>query len=177
MKKSLARSSVALAALVLAASAAAQPEHGRREEADQGRRDGPPHGMQAPVQTAPPRAAIRPAEPHAGPSGYERLSEPRGWNARPSQIDRDAYQHNYQAPRSFRIGPYPPPPGWRRRHWVYGDVLPRPYWTASYILSDYWLFGLEVPPVGFEWVRVGPDALLIDVATGRVLQVEYGLFY
>ena len=62
------------------------------------------------------------------------------------------------------------------RHWGYGDRLPRAYWTSQYILADYWLFALEVPPVGYEWVRVDGDALLIDINTGEVLQSEYGVF-
>jgi Ni/Co efflux regulator RcnB len=33
-----------------------------------------------------------------------------------------------------------------------------------------------VPPAGYEWVRVGADALLVNTATGEVLQVEYGVF-
>jgi Ni/Co efflux regulator RcnB len=52
----------------------------------------------------------------------------------------------------------------------------RVFWAPRYFLSDYWLFGLEVPPVGYEWVRYGDDALLIDVNTGMILQVEYGVF-
>jgi Ni/Co efflux regulator RcnB len=62
------------------------------------------------------------------------------------------------------------------RHWGYGDRLPRACWAPQYLLADYWLFGLEVPPVDFEGVRVGADALLIDVHTGEVLQAEYGVF-
>jgi Nickel/cobalt transporter regulator len=38
------------------------------------------------------------------------------------------------------------------------------------------LGGLEIPPVGCEWVRDGDDALLIDTNTGAILQVEYGAF-
>ena len=53
---------------------------------------------------------------------------------------------------------------------------PRAFWASEYYLSDYWLFGLEVPPVGYEWVRNGADALLIDTNTGEILQVEYGVF-
>jgi len=34
-----------------------------------------------------------------------------------------------------------------------------------------------LPPVGCEWVRVGSDALLVDIWTGEVLSVEYGLFW
>ncbi len=117
-----------------------------------------------------------PAEPHAGPSGYQRVTEPKGWNARPATVDRGAYQHNFQAARSFKIGPYHRPAGWVSHHWGYGEILPRAFWGPQYILADYWLFALEVPPMGYEWVRVGADALLINVNTGEVLQAEYGVF-
>jgi Ni/Co efflux regulator RcnB len=123
-----------------------------------------------------PRAVARPAEPHPGPSGYQRVTEPKGWNARPPTVDRPTYQHNYQAARSYRIGPYHRPAGWVARRWGYGDILPRAYWASSYIIGDYWLFALEVPPAGYEWVREGDDALLIDVNTGEVLQAEYSVF-
>jgi Ni/Co efflux regulator RcnB len=115
-------------------------------------------------------------EAHAGPRGYQRVTEPKGWNARPATINRQTYNHNYQAARSYHIGPYHPPAGWAPHRWAYGQILPAAYWTANYILADYWLFGLEVPPVGAEWVRDGDDALLISTANGEILQVEYGVF-
>ncbi len=118
----------------------------------------------------------REGEPHPGPSGYQRPAEPPGWNARPSVVDRGAYQHNFQAARSFHIGPYQRPPGWVERRWAYGQILPRGFWGPQYILADYWLFGLEVPPAGFEWVRYGADTLLINIENGEILQAEYGVF-
>jgi Ni/Co efflux regulator RcnB len=131
----------------------------------------------------PPRehaAAARPAprqgEPHPGPTGYKRAAEPKGWNTRPSTVDRTAYQHNYQAARSFRIGPYHRPPGWTSHRWGFGEILPRAYWGPQFILADYWLFALEVPPAGYEWVRDGNDALLVNTDSGEILQVEYGVF-
>ena len=146
---------LAVALLLGAGSAAAQPAH-----------EGHPG----------PRGEARQGEAHVGPSGYPRVTEPPGWNARPGTVDRGAYQHNFQAPRSFRIGPYHRPPGWVDRRWGYGQFLPRAYWAAQYVLADYWLFGLEVPPNGFEWVRVGGDAILVSILNGEVLQVEYGVF-
>jgi len=122
------------------------------------------------------RAPAHPVEPHQGPQGYQRVTEPRGWNARPATVDRGSYQHNFQAARSYRIGPYHRPRGWVAHHWGYGEILPRAYWASEYILSDYWLFALEVPPAGYEWVRDGNDALLINTDTGEILQVEYGVF-
>jgi Ni/Co efflux regulator RcnB len=128
------------------------------------------HGHEAP------RPAAHPAEPHQGPKGYQRVEEPKGWNARPATVDRGAYQHNFQAARSYHIGPYHRPPGWTSHHWGYGEILPRAYWGPQYLISDYWLFALEVPPAGYEWVRDGSDAMLISTDTGEILQVEYGVF-
>jgi Ni/Co efflux regulator RcnB len=122
-----------------------------------------------------PHPAARP-EPHPAPRGYHPVVAPRGWNVRPKTADPAAYGHNYQAPRTFKIGPYHPPGGWTAQRWTYGETLPRAYWAAEYLLADYWLFGLEVPPVGYEWVRDGSDAILVNVNTGLILQVEYGVF-
>jgi len=147
-------------------------EHGGEHPG--GEHGGPPGGGEhGGPQNAPERRA---AEPHAGPRGYQRVEEPHGWNARPQTVDRDAYRHNFQAQRSFHVGPYHRPHGWYDHHWAYGEILPRPFWTAPYLLADYWLFALEVPPVGYEWVRYGSDALLVNVANGEILQVEYGVF-
>jgi Ni/Co efflux regulator RcnB len=122
------------------------------------------------------RPAAHQVEPHPGPHGYQRVTEPKGWNARPKTVDRTTYQHNYQAARRYKIGPYHPPQGWTAHRWGYGEILPRAYWDSQYFLADYWLFGLEVPPAGFEWVRDGDDAILVNTDTGEVLQVEYGVF-
>ncbi|MGA9026937.1 MAG: RcnB family protein [Steroidobacteraceae bacterium] len=148
-------------ALVLAGQAAVAQEH---EHGGGGEHGGGTH------------PAPHPPEQHAGPTHYQRVTEPKGWNSRPAEVDRGAYQHNFQAARSYKIGPYHRPPGWAARRWGYGDILPRAYWAAPYLLADYWLFALEVPPAGYEWVRVGADALLVSIATGEVLQAEYGVF-
>ena len=151
--------SLAAATCFIAAGAFAQPGHGRPEAVHQAAPRAQPHG-----------------EPHEGPKGYTRVTEPHGWDARPNTVDRSAYQHNFQAARSYRIGPYRRPPGWTARRWGYGDTLPRAYWASQYVIADYWLFALEVPPAGYEWVRDGNDALLIDTSSGEILQVEYGTF-
>lgn len=132
---------------------------------------GPPHPPGPSAHVERPRG-----EPHPGPSGYNRVTEPHGWNNRPASVDRGAYQHNFQAARSFHIGPYHRPAGWAPHHWVYGQILPRAYWGPGYLIADYWLFALEVPPAGFEWVRDDSDALLVNIQTGEILQVEYGVF-
>jgi Ni/Co efflux regulator RcnB len=155
-----------IAALALAASAPAlaqQGEHSQREERSQHEEH---HGGRPEAH----------GEAYQGPRGYQRLEEPHGWNTRPATVDHQAYEHNFQAQRVYRVGVYHRPRGWVARRWAYGQVLPRAYWAAPYILADYWLFGLEVPPVGYEWVRDDTDAILVNVSTGQILQVEYGVF-
>lgn len=118
----------------------------------------------------------RPAEPERAPMGYPRVERPVGVDARPQQFDRQAYNHNFVADHGYHIGAYHAPRGFHYRRWSYGEILPRGYWSQDYWLQDYWLFGLDVPPYGFEWVRYGPDALLIDTRSGEVVQVIYGRF-
>jgi Ni/Co efflux regulator RcnB len=152
---------------VAATAATAEPPGHDHEPAAHGAPHGEAHGA--------PHGAPQ-GEAHRGPSGYHRVAPPKGWDARPTTVDRGSYQHNFRAARSFHVGPYHQPAGWVAHTWHYGDILPRPYWASQYILADYWLFALEVPPAGYEWVRDGSDALLVSVDSGEILQVEYGVF-
>ena len=110
------------------------------------------------------------------PLGYNRLTRPDSIDARPRTLDRQAFNHNFRADRGYKIGPYAARPDWHYRQWRFGEILPAPFWAEEYRIADFWLFGLDVPPTGFEWVRYGPDALLIDLNSGEVIQVSYGLF-
>lgn len=115
-------------------------------------------------------------EPMRAPRGYNPPMRPPEVANRPRGLERPVYNHNFTAPRGYAIGPYHAPHGFRYRRYGYGEFLPRAYWTHNYFLADYWLFGLDMPPIGYEWVRYGPDALLIDDATGEIVQVVYGVF-
>ena len=95
----------------------------------------------------------------------------------PANFDRHAYQRNFTAPRRFHANVYVRPHGWYEHRWSYGEILPALFWTQNYWLGDYYDYGLADPPPGFVWVRYGDDALLVNVYTGAILQVEYGVFY
>jgi Ni/Co efflux regulator RcnB len=85
---------------------------------------------------------------------------------------------NIQAPRRFHITvAYRQPAGFYVHRWTFGERLPVAFYAQDYWLSDFALYGLMAPWAGYEWVRVGDDALLVDVETGEVVRVEYGLFY
>ena len=102
---------------------------------------------------------------------------PENWNNRPRNFDRRFYEHNFHAENRFHYGYYRRPYGWYYRRWSYGEYLPQIFWSQDYWLTDWWLFDLPIPPYGYEWVRYGDDALLINIYTGQILEVEYGVFY
>jgi Ni/Co efflux regulator RcnB len=94
----------------------------------------------------------------------------RGW------FNPDRYPREFHAERRFHVRPYLYPRGWYDRDWFFGDYLPFGWFGPSYYL-DWGYFDLPPPPIGCEWVRVGPDALLVDVWSGEVLSVEHGIFW
>jgi Ni/Co efflux regulator RcnB len=91
----------------------------------------------------------------------------RNWNF------QNRANHHYR----WRGPAYVLPYGFYAHSWAYGEVLPWGWYTPNYYIDDWSYYGLEPPPYGYEWVREGNDALLVDIYTGRVVSVEYGLFF
>ena len=178
-----------LAALTAAGALPASSFAAQREQARPPRGQVPPApqgGMMGPPREGTPQGEMQqhmgPGMPHMPqgeaprpPHGYMPPQRPEGIENRP-MLNRNIFNHNFQAQRGHRIGPYHGPEGWEYRRWRFGEILPPPFWTEQYWLGDYWLFGLDVPPPGCEWVRYGPDALLVDISTGEIIQVVYGAF-
>jgi Ni/Co efflux regulator RcnB len=69
------------------------------------------------------------------------------------------------------------PRGYSYRRWGLGQRLPRLFLSPLYFFTDYAAFGFGPPPFGDQWVRYGPDLLLVDVNSGEVVYVIYGAFY
>ena len=92
------------------------------------------------------------------------------------QYDRWSYRPSYRAIERYRAPAYRYPRGWYVHRWVFGEYLPGG-WYGSYYYLNAWQYGLPQPPIGCEWVRVGDDALLVDVWTGQVLSVWADLFW
>lgn len=116
-------------------------------------------------------------EQQPAPDGYDRFEPPGAVEQRPSTLDERAYDGEYQAYRQFGIGRYDEPEGFRYQRFRHGEFLSPLFFARQYWLTDFWLFGLAIPPIGYEWVRYGPDALLVNLATGRIVQVVYGAFF
>ena len=77
----------------------------------------------------------------------------------------------------IHAAPFVYPHGWAYRRWVIGAALPPIFLAQTYWYADWAALGLIPPQPGFQWVRYGPDLLLVNVATGQVVDVAYGVFY
>jgi Ni/Co efflux regulator RcnB len=98
--------------------------------------------------------------------------------ARVERRDITRYRANVRATHRYHYArPYVRPAGWYARTWTYGQRFPRAWYAQQYWIPNFLAFGLMSPPAGYEWVRYGDDALLIDLATGEIIRVKYGLFY
>lgn len=73
--------------------------------------------------------------------------------------------------------PFVYPRGWAYRRWVIGATLPPLFLAPAYYYSGWATLGLPAPQPGFQWVRYGPDVLLVNTANGQVVEVVYGTFY
>ena len=69
------------------------------------------------------------------------------------------------------------PLGYRYRHWNVGERLPALFLVAQFFYDNFAAAGLQAPPPGYRWVRYGPDLLLVNLRTGEVEEIAYGVFY
>src|SRR6187402_2168273 len=101
------------------------------------------------------------AQDHRGP-GYDRRHD---W--------RDGRHRN---PDIYRGGRWDGPRGYRWRPVNVGYRFDRQFYDRRYWVDPY-RYHLR-PVLGWQrWVRYGNDVVLIDVRSGRVLEVNNGFFY
>lgn len=68
------------------------------------------------------------------------------------------------------------------RNWAYhrvrtGHQLRRAFYGPRYVITDYGYYRLRAPARYQRWIRYGDDLLLVNIRTGRVLQVLPGRYY
>ena len=145
----------AMFALALPSLAAAEEPHhppgkpGGAKPAPHG-----PIGCAASRRSARAPAATRRPGPHGGPLTF-----------RGHEIHR------------AHLAPFVYPPGYRYQRWAAGMALPPLFLVPAYFYADWAALGLVAPEAGFQWVRYGPDLLLVNVTTGQVVDAVYGVFY
>jgi Ni/Co efflux regulator RcnB len=173
---------VSALALTLPSLVSAQDDH-RPEERSRPPAERAPHPEAARPAPAP---AARPPQGggyHQGPGAAPAPAAPRppqggGFHGGPGGPGGG---HNFVYlghPHPRFHGPeYRYPPGFSYRRWSIGERLPLLFLAPGYFFSDYAALGLDPPPYGYEWVRYGPDLLLVQLGTGQVVEVVPGAIY
>ena len=139
-----------------------------------------PHGAppRAPaLRAAPPRGpAVRvvPHGPGPGPGAHPSFAGPHGPGPGPHGAQFSYHGRNFNR---MHLSPFVYPHGWGYRRWGIGMVLPPLFLAPAYYYGDWAGMGLPPPDPGFQWVRYGPDLLLVNVTTGEVVDAIYGAFY
>jgi hypothetical protein len=135
---------------------------------------GPPHPAFKPAPgphpPGPPPGPVGGPPPH--PLGGPAFAHPGGPPPGGPQFSYHGHPFN-----RVHINPFSYPPGWAYREWAIGAFLPPLFLTPYYYYPDWAALGLPPPPPGDQWVRYGPDLLLVDTTTGQVIDVAYGVFY
>ena len=115
--------------------------------------------------------------PHYDWTSYQPGHQPAQWQQHQQGFNPRAYEINGDSRNRYHWQHYVQPRGWYYQRWVYGQTLPPAFWGREYWLDGYAQFGLINPPYGYVWVRYGDDAMLLAVATGLILSVQYNVFY
>lgn len=84
---------------------------------------------------------------------------------------RNRYPPIYNSPSRYHGPAWYPPTGYYARNWRYGEILPSGWYGPDYQILEWWDYDLPEPPYGYQWVRTGRDVVLVDLYTGRIVQV------
>ena len=77
----------------------------------------------------------------------------------------------------FRSGSYYDPYGYGYRRFSIGFNLFPSYYRSNYWLNDPWMYRLPQAYGPYRWVRYYNDALLVNIYTGQVVDVERNFFW
>lgn len=150
---------IALAAPTLAI--AENPHHPPGKPGPAAKPLGAPRGAPGPALRT-----MGPAGPHPGPG-----------MAGPHPGPGVQFRYHGHAFNPVHAAPFVYPAGWGYRRWGIGMALPAIFLAEAYWYADWATLGLAPPEPGFRWVRYGPDVLLVNMETGQVVDVAYGVFY
>ncbi|HEX4110931.1 MAG TPA: RcnB family protein [Stellaceae bacterium] len=145
------------------------------------------HGAPHAARPGGARPMMRPAHPggamahRPGPGRRPGMAHGMRPGARPGHMagrpggNRFSYHGHYYNRVHGR--PWSWPHGYGYHRWGIGGILPAIFLSSAYFYGDYATFGLAPPPPGFQWVRYGPDLVLVNLTTGQITNVLYGVFY
>lgn len=109
---------------------------------------------------------------------YQRSGTNRQWSNHWRHDRTYDWRHYRDRNRSvFRLGRYYDPYRYGYRRFSIGFSLFPNYYQSSYWLNDPWMYRLPPAYGPYRWVRYYNDALLVNIYTGQVVDVEYDFFW
>lgn len=106
-----------------------------------------------------------------------------GWNGggQPPHFDW-RHDHRFSGYNGVRFGfyffpgtgYYRVPSQWYGHRWYAGEYLPDFFY--SYRIYDWDYYGLPQPPFGCAWFIIGEDAVLVDLDSGSIIDVDYDIY-
>jgi hypothetical protein len=114
------------------------------------------------------------------PRREDRFQSGGTWN-RTWRNDRRYDWNRYRASNryAYRLPRYYAPSGWSYgyRSYSIGALLNTQLWGEDYWIEDPYTYRLPEVYGPYRWVRYYDDALLVDIRTGRVVDVVNGIFW
>jgi Ni/Co efflux regulator RcnB len=86
------------------------------------------------------------------------------------------YRRTVTSTKHYTAGAFVGPSGYVYTRYAVDDRVPAAMLDPHFRIPHYSIYGLDTPPGGLVWIRVGNDALLVDNGSGEVVQAQYGLF-
>ena len=125
------------------------------------------------------RTPVRGTEPPAPRTATGIAAKPaRHWRSDWRHDDRYDWRDWRRRHRShFHLGSYYDPFGWDYLRYGVGWRLWPNYYRNSFWLNDPWQYRLPPAYGPYRWVRYYNDALLVNIYTGEVVDVEYNFFW
>jgi Nickel/cobalt transporter regulator len=125
------------------------------------------------------RTPILGTEPPAPRTAVDRRARPSAqWNSGWRHDRRYDWRDWRRRHRSrFHFGFYSDPFGWDYFRYGTGWRLWPSYYRSSYWLHDPWEYRLPPTYGPYRWIRYHDDALLVNIYTGQVVDVEYNFFW
>lgn len=121
------------------------------------------------------------AQPAPQNNNQARPEQRRPEQARPERPYNPGYSNNYRqddrgdrgygANNYYRYDEPRYGPGYQNYQLRRGGYLPPQYRHRQYVVNDWYGHRLSRPPVGYHWVQVGGDYVLVAIATGIILQL------
>jgi hypothetical protein len=110
---------------------------------------------------------------------YRRGYDQRSWNHSWRNDRRyDWYGHRSRYRDQYRLGRYYAPVyGHRYSRFSIGFSIGAPFYSSRYWINDPWRYRLPEVYGPYRWVRYYDDVLLVDIYSGRVVDVIHNFFW